>query len=109
LQRALIGAACAVTLAGCGGDDADEPAATTATGARTEVSALRARLDRLVARLLTDRGLDPGVAECALSELAESVPDAELESAIAAIRKTGAAPPEVIEAAAAAGEACGRP
>jgi hypothetical protein len=110
LQRTLIGAACAVALAGCGGDEADEPTATTATDAQTtEASALRIRLDRLVTRLLTDRGLDPKVAECALSELAESVPDAELESAIAAIRKTGAAPPEVIAAAAAAGEACGRP
>jgi hypothetical protein len=106
LQRALIGAACVLALAGCGSGGDDAPA-TTATG--TESTELRQQLDRLITRLLTDRGLDPEVTDCALTELAETVPDPKLESAIAAIRKTGAAPPGVIEAAAAAGEACGRP
>ena len=110
LQRALVATACALALAGCGGDDDDEPASTTSTSVpAAETSALRQRLERQVTGLLTDRGLDPAVARCALAELAETVSDSELESAIAAIRKTGAAPPELIEAAAAAGETCGRP
>jgi hypothetical protein len=110
LQRALAGIACALALAGCGGDEADEPATTTSTSRQVEeASALRHRLERQVTGLLTDRGLDPAVTRCALAELAETVADSELESAIASIRKTGAAPPELIEAAAAAGETCGRP
>jgi hypothetical protein len=114
LQRAVLASACAVLLAGCGDDDAEEPMAErprepTVLKPAVEMSPLRERLNDLVTRLLSDRGLDPAVTECALAELAETVPDSELESAIKAIRNTGAAPPGVIEAAAAAGKACGRP
>ena len=98
--------ACVVALAGCGDDDSADSAPG---GEPSTASPLREQLEGLVADLLTERGLDAAVTECALGELAETVPDAELESAIAAIRKTGAAPPGVIEAAAAAGEACGQP
>ena len=102
-------AACVVAVAACGDDRDEAPEATTQTVRPGESSPLRQRLDRLVTHLLTDRGLDPKVTACALRELTRSVPDRELESAIAAIRNTGAAPSRVIEAAAAAGEACGRP
>ena len=100
LQRALLTTACLAALAGCGGDDDDAPPVTTR---RPRGGALREELDRRVVRLLTDRGLDAELAECAVGELAGTVSDEELESAIAEIRNTGAAPSEVIEAAAAAG------
>ena len=105
----LLTAACLAALAGCGDDEGNEPPQRgPETSEAPEPSPLRKRLDRLVTGMLTDRGLDPEVAECAIAELGEAVSDAELEAAIAKIRKTGAAPPGVIEAATVAGRTCGR-
>jgi hypothetical protein len=110
LQVALLATACAAALAACGGDDDGAAApATSSTVESVDSTPLRRQLDRLVTRLLTERGLEPSVAECAVAELGETVSDEELQSAIAEIRKTGAAPPAVMEAATAAGETCGRP
>ncbi len=47
------------------------------------------------------------MTECALAELAKAVPESELRSAIAEIRRSGTAPPAVAEAAADAGAICG--
>ena len=110
MQGSLLALACAAALAGCGGDDPAEPAPPSEAPAEApQASPLRERLDGLVTELLTERGLDPEVTECALAQLAEDLSDAEVKSAIDQIRNTGAAPPEVIEAAAAAGASCGRP
>ena len=109
LQQLLLTIACLGALAGCGDDDGeDSPPPASESSEAAEPSPLRERLDRLITDLLADRGLDAGVAQCAVAELAETVSDEQLESAIAEIRKTGAAPPGVIEAAAAAGKTCGR-
>jgi hypothetical protein len=108
LHQVLLACACAAAIAGCG-DGEQAPVSTTPTQAtvtEAEPSPLRQRLHRLVARLLAGRGLDSKVTECALAELDATVADGQLESAIAAIRERGAAPPEVLEAAAAAGAAC---
>ena len=67
---------------------------------------MRERFYGLVVELLDRRGLDAAVTECALGELDESIADAEIKAATDQIRKTATAPPEIIEAAAAAGEAC---
>ena len=109
LQRALLACACALVLGSCGGGG-DEGTATTSTASTPagEVSRLRERLNRLVTRLLVDRGLDPSVTDCALIELARRLPDPELQAAVRQIRNTGAPPPGLIEAATAAGQACGQ-
>ena len=89
-----------------GSEPATESSTTSATVEAAEPSPLRSRFDDLVAALLERRGLDAAVTECALAELDDSIGDAEIKAATDEIRKTGIPPPEITEAAAAAGEAC---
>lgn len=109
-SRALVLAAAiaALALAGCGDDPGNEATSTgsATTAAPADVSELRERFNDAVGELLADRGLDETVSECALAELGGALGDKEIEAATQEIRQTGIAPPEVIDAAAAAGEAC---
>ena len=109
LRLATAVVALAVAIAGCGGGSTPPPsrrARRRRSRRQIEQSALRSRFDDLVAGLLERRGLDAAVTECALGELDDSVGDAELKAAADQIRKTATVPPEIIDAAAAAGEAC---
>jgi len=98
--------ALALLLGACGaGDDASETAVPTTTPVAE--TAVRERFENLVADVLERRELDRATIECALEQLATSVSDEEIKAATDEIRQTGVPPPDVIEAAAAAGEACG--
>jgi hypothetical protein len=95
--------------AGCGGGDDSEPqagSATTGEAATGATSELRERFDRQVRDLLTDRGLDPTVIDCALERMRETVSDADIESAAEEIRQTGTTPATLIDAATEAGAEC---
>lgn len=100
-----VAVALAIASAGCGGDEEAEPAPTTTTS--VAASKVRARFDELIRDVLARRDLDTATIECAIAELAGSISDEEIKAAAAEIRQTGVPPPGVIEAAAAAGEACG--
>jgi hypothetical protein len=112
-RPAAILAAAALTasaLAGCGGGG-DDDSTTTATGApettsESSVTETRAKLDDLVRELLTKRGLDPAIIDCALQRLEETISDEDIEAAATAIKKTGSPTPAVIDAATQAGQQC---
>lgn len=104
-------AAAALAISGCGGDGEGEPK-DNEPGAEiakppSEETEVRAQFEELVADVLAERGLDTATIDCALDQLDEAVSDTEIEAATDEIRQTGVPPPGVIEAAAAAGEACG--
>jgi hypothetical protein len=111
---AVVGA---LVLAACG-DEGEEPATTKPSKPREPtvlasgpddgpVSPVRDRLESLVGELLSERGLDEPSIECALEQLATTLTDDDIESAVDEIRKTGTVPEDVTAAAAAAGESCG--
>jgi hypothetical protein len=97
-------------VSGCGGDE-DGKESTTASAAtestvEQSLSETRQRLDDLVRELLTKRGLDPAVVDCALQRLSETISDADIEDAAAAIKRTGSPTAAVIDAATQAGQEC---
>jgi hypothetical protein len=97
------------SVSACGGDDGQESttaSAVTETTVEQSVSETRQRLDELVRELLTKRGLDPAVIDCALQRLSETISDEEIEAAAAAIERTGSPTAAVIDAATQAGRAC---
>ncbi len=108
---AALAVALAVAISGCGGDDEEEPKerepGAVIVKPPQEESELRTRFDELVGEVLAERGLDEATIECALDELGNAISDAEIETATDEIRETGLPPPGVIEAATAAGAACG--
>jgi hypothetical protein len=97
----------AATLTACGGDDGSSTTgqATTSTGA-ADVSELRQRFDEQIRILLTRRGLDPDVIDCALDRMSETVTDAQIQQAAQEIKQTGAPPSTLITAATDAGAEC---
>jgi hypothetical protein len=103
----------AAPLAGCGGGGDDE-STTTSTGTQatetttnaSSVTETRQKLEDLVRELLTKRGLDPAIIDCALGRLQETVSDEEIKAAAVSIKKTGSPTPEVIDAATEAGQEC---
>jgi Flp pilus assembly protein TadD len=107
-----VAALAAPALAGCGGGGDDESTTTSSTEAtgttttESSVSETRRRLDDLVRELLTKRGLDPAIVDCALQRLQETISDEEIEAAATAIKKTGSPTPAVIDAATQAGQQC---
>jgi predicted outer membrane protein len=99
----------AASLSACGGDDGQESttaSAATETTIEQSVTETRERLDDLVRELLTKRGLDPAVIDCALQRLSETISDEEIEAAAAAIKRTGSPTAAVIDAATQAGQSC---
>ncbi len=107
---AALAIALAIAIHGCGSDEEEpnegEPGAVIVKPAQEE-SELRTRFDELVGEVLAERGLDEATIECALDELGAAISDAEIDTATDEIRETGLPPPGVIEAATAAGAACG--
>jgi Flp pilus assembly protein TadD len=103
----------AAPLAGCGGGGDDE-STTTSTGTQatetttnaSSVTETRQKLEDLVRELLTKRGLDPAIIDCALGRLQETISDQEITAAAVSIKKTGSPTPEVIDAATEAGQQC---
>jgi hypothetical protein len=95
------------TVSACGGDSG-----TSTTGAATsstrsaEISRLRQRFDDQIRALLTRRGLDPDVIDCALERMSETVTDAQIQEAAQEIKQTGAPPTTLITAATDAGAQC---
>jgi hypothetical protein len=105
---AIVLAAAQVVL-GCGGGDesrSEAASATTGTVAAGDASRLRERFDRQVRQLLTERGLDPAVIDCALQRLHETVSDTQIESAADEIQQSGVPPAALIDAATEAGAQC---
>jgi Flp pilus assembly protein TadD len=109
----IVAALMAAALAGCGGGGDDESATTTTGTKATEttttsasVSETRRKLEDLVRELLTKRGLDPAIIDCALGRLQETTSDEEIKAAAVSIKKTGSPTPEVIDAATEAGQQC---
>jgi hypothetical protein len=105
-----VAALAASAVEGCGGSGDDE-STTTATGAtvtttESSVTETREKLDDLVRELLTKRGLDPPIIDCALQRLQETISDEDIEAAATAIKKTGSPTPAVIDAATQAGQQC---
>jgi hypothetical protein len=97
----------AATLTACGGEDGSSTAgATAASTSGEEISQLRQRFDERIRRLLTRRGLDPDVIDCALDRMSESVTDEQIQAAAQEIKQTGAPPTTLITAATLAGEQC---
>jgi hypothetical protein len=97
------------SVSACGGDDGQESttaSAVTETTVEQSISETRQRLDELVRQLLTKRGLDPAVIDCALQRLSETISDEEIEAAAEAIKRTGSPTAAVIDAATQAGQAC---
>jgi Flp pilus assembly protein TadD len=107
-----VAALMAAALAGCGGGGDDESSTTTsgtqATESTTEssVSETRQKLEDLVRELLTRRGLEPAIIDCALGRLQETISDEEIKAAAVSIKKTGSPTPAVIDAATEAGQEC---
>jgi hypothetical protein len=103
----------AAPRAGCGGGGDDE-STTTSTGTQatetttnaSSVTETRQKLEDLVRELLTKRGLDPAIIDCALGRLQETISDQEIKAAAVSIKKTGSPTPEVIDAATEAGQQC---
>jgi Flp pilus assembly protein TadD len=108
-----VAALMAAPLAGCGGGGDDE-STTTSTGTQatetttnaSSVTETRQKLEDLVRELLTKRGLDPAIIDCALGRLQETISDQEIKAAAVSIKKTGSPTPEVIDAATEAGQQC---
>jgi hypothetical protein len=97
----------APTLTACGGDDGSSTAGgTTASTGGAEISQLRQRFDEQIRSLLTRRGLDPDVIDCALARMSETVTDEQIQAAAQEIKQTGAPPTTLITAATLAGEQC---
>ena len=109
---AIVLSAAALTaqaLTGCGGDGDESTttsSVTTTTTPKPSVSEIRQKLDDLVRELLTKRGLNPAIIDCALQRLSETLSDEEIEAAATAIKKTGSPTPAVIDAATEAGRQC---
>jgi hypothetical protein len=97
----------AATLTACGGDGGSSMtgANTTSTGTE-EISQLRQRFDDQIRSLLTRRGLDPDVIDCALERMSQTVTDAQIQEAAEEVKQTGAPPTTLITAAANAGAEC---
>jgi hypothetical protein len=96
-------------VVGCGGDSAEQPSTVSGKTQSTDESSAsetRQRLDDLVRELLTKRGLDPAVIECALQRLSETISDAEIKAATTEIKRTGSPPATLIDAATEAGQQC---
>lgn len=81
-------------------------AATGTTTTESSTGETRQKLEDLVHELLSKRGLDPAIIDCALQRLSETISDEEIEAAAAAIKKTGSPTPAVIDAATEAGQQC---
>jgi hypothetical protein len=92
-------------VSGCGGSG-EQTSTTASTATELSVGETRQRLDDLVGELLTKRGLDPAVIDCALQRLSETISDAEIKEAAAAIKRTGSPTAPVIDAATEAGRQC---
>jgi hypothetical protein len=110
--QALAMAAVVLAIGACGADDPESAPGSevpTTTAAPAPASPLRARLEERVVELLTERGLDDAVVQCALTYLRDSVSDDEIDAAVQQIRETSAAPPDLIEAALSAGGTCASP
>jgi hypothetical protein len=97
----------AATLTACGGDSGSSTTAATTTSTRgAAVSEPRERFDEQIRSLLTKRGLDPDVIDCALDRMSETVTDAQIQEAAQEIKQTGAPPSALITAATDAGAEC---
>jgi hypothetical protein len=108
-----VAALMAAALSGCGGGGDDESTTTRSgtestgtTSSTPSVSETREKLEDLVRELLTRRGLDPAIIDCALGRLQETISDEEIRAAAVSIKKTGSPTPAVIDAATDAGQEC---
>jgi hypothetical protein len=93
-------------IAGCGGGGSTTTAAPAPSPGTTELSQLRQQFDDQIRTLLTKRGLDPDVIDCALDRMSETVSDKQIQDAAQEIKQTGAPPTTLITAATDAGEQC---
>jgi hypothetical protein len=90
---------------GCG-DGGEQGGETEAATTQKHPTGLEGRLATRISELLHDRGLDPSLSDCAVTELVNELDDAELRRALGAIRRSGDVPTPLLELAAAAGESC---